>query len=240
MMNAITINNLTKKYKNINAVSDLSIHIHQGEVFTILGTNGAGKSTTIKMLTTLVKPTSGTATIMGYDIIKEKEKIRKFINISPQETAIANNLTVLENLEFFAGIYNINDSKQKINDLIMLFKLQNVLKQKVKTLSGGYKRKVSIAVSLINSPKILFLDEPTLGLDVISRRELWEIINVLKKDTTIILTTHYMEEAEALSDKIAIMNQGRLLVVDTPDNLKQNYLKSTIEEVFTSVILEEK
>ena len=240
MMNAITINNLTKKYKNINAVSDLSIHIHQGEVFTILGTNGAGKSTTIKMLTTLVKPTSGTATIMGYDIIKEKEKIRKFINISPQETAIANNLTVLENLEFFAGIYHINDSKQKINDLIMLFKLQNVLKQKVKTLSGGYKRKVSIAVSLINSPKILFLDEPTLGLDVISRRELWEIINVLKKDTTIILTTHYMEEAEALSDKIAIMNQGRLLVVDTPDNLKQNYLKSTIEEVFTSVILEEK
>lgn len=240
MMNAITINNLTKKYKNINAVSDLSLHIHQGEVFTILGTNGAGKSTTIKMLTTLVKPTSGTATIMGYDIIKEKEKIRKFINISPQETAIANNLTVLENLEFFAGIYNINDSKQKINDLIMLFKLQNVLKQKVKTLSGGYKRKVSIAVSLINSPKILFLDEPTLGLDVISRRELWEIINVLKKDTTIILTTHYMEEAEALSDKIAIMNQGRLLVVDTPDNLKQNYLKSTIEEVFTSVILEEK
>lgn len=240
MMNAITINNLTKKYKNINAVSDLSIHIHQGEVFTILGTNGAGKSTTIKMLTTLVKPTSGTATIMGYDIIKEKEKIRKFINISPQETAIANNLTVLENLEFFAGIYNINDSKQKINDLIMLFKLQNVLKQKVKTLSGGYKRKVSIAVSLINSPKILFLDEPTLGLDVISRRELWEIINILKKDTTIILTTHYMEEAEALSDKIAIMNQGRLLVVDTPDNLKQNYLKSTIEEVFTSVILEEK
>lgn len=240
MMNAITINNLTKKYKNINAVSDLSIHIHQGEVFTILGTNGAGKSTTIKMLTTLVKPTSGTATIMGYDIIKEKEKIRKFINISPQETAIANNLTVLENLEFFAGIYNINDSKQKINDLIMLFKLQNVLKQKVKTLSGGYKRKVSIAVSLINSPKILFLDEPTLGLDVISRRELWEIINILKKDTTIILTTHYMEEAETLSDKIAIMNQGRLLVVDTPDNLKQNYLKSTIEEVFTSVILEEK
>lgn len=240
MMNAITINNLTKKYKNINAVSDLSLHIHQGEVFTILGTNGAGKSTTIKMLTTLVKPTSGTATIMGYDIIKEKEKIRKFINISPQETAIANNLTVLENLEFFAGIYNINDSKQKINDLIMLFKLQNVLKQKVKTLSGGYKRKVSIAVSLINSPKILFLDEPTLGLDVISRRELWEIINILKKDTTIILTTHYMEEAEALSDKIAIMNQGRLLVVDTPDNLKQNYLKSTIEEVFTSVILEEK
>lgn len=240
MMNAITINNLTKKYKNINAVSDLSLHIHQGEVFTILGTNGAGKSTTIKMLTTLVKPTSGTATIMGYDIIKEKEKIRKFINISPQETAIANNLTVLENLEFFAGIYNINDSKQKINDLIMLFKLQNVLKQKVKTLSGGYKRKVSIAVSLINSPKILFLDEPTLGLDVISRRELWEIINILKKDTTIILTTHYMEEAETLSDKIAIMNQGRLLVVDTPDNLKQNYLKSTIEEVFTSVILEEK
>lgn len=240
MMNAITINNLTKKYKDINAVSDLSLHIHQGEVFTILGTNGAGKSTTIKMLTTLVKPTSGTATIMGYDIIKEKEKIRKFINISPQETAIANNLTVLENLEFFAGIYNINDSKQKINDLIMLFKLQTVLKQKVKTLSGGYKRKVSIAVSLINSPKILFLDEPTLGLDVISRRELWEIINVLKKDTTIILTTHYMEEAETLSDKIAIMNQGRLLVVDTPDNLKQNYLKSTIEEVFTSVILEEK
>lgn len=240
MMNAITINNLTKKYKDINAVSDLSLHIHQGEVFTILGTNGAGKSTTIKMLTTLVKPTSGTATIMGYDIIKEKEKIRKFINISPQETAIANNLTVLENLEFFAGIYHINDSKQKINDLIMLFKLQTVLKQKVKTLSGGYKRKVSIAVSLINSPKILFLDEPTLGLDVISRRELWEIINVLKKDTTIILTTHYMEEAEALSDKIAIMNQGRLLVVDTPDNLKQNYLKSTIEEVFTSVILEEK
>ena len=196
----IKINNLTKKYKDKLAVDNLNLEIKTGELFSLLGTNGAGKTTTIKMLSTLILPTGGTITINDLDIIKDREKIKRIINISPQEIAIAPNLTVLENLYFMAGIYEIKKAKEKINELIKLFKLEEVLNQKAKTLSGGYQRKLSIAISLINDPKILFLDEPTLGLDVISRRELWHIIENLKGEITIILTTHYMEEAEILSD----------------------------------------
>lgn len=188
----IKINNLTKKYKEKLAVDNLNLEIKTGELFSLLGTNGAGKTTTIKMISTLILPTSGTININGLDIIKDREKIKRIINISPQETAIAPNLTVLENLYFMAGIYEIKKAKEKINELIKLFKLEEVLNQKAKILSGGYQRKLSIAISLINDPEILFLDEPTLGLDVISRRELWHIIENLKGKITIILTTHYM------------------------------------------------
>lgn len=234
----IKINNLTKKYKDKLAVDNLNLAIKTGELFSLLGTNGAGKTTTIKMLSTLILPTGGTITINDLDIIKDREKIKRIINISPQETAIAPNLTVLENLYFMAGIYEIKKAKEKINELIKLFKLEEVLNQKAKTLSGGYQRKLSIAISLINDPKILFLDEPTLGLDVISRRELWHIIENLKGEITIILTTHYMEEAEILSDRIGIMNKGKLIELGTSKQLIKKTKAKNFEDAFVAIVKE--
>ena len=232
----IKINNLTKKYKEKLAVDNLNLEIKTGELFSLLGTNGAGKTTTIKMISTLILPTSGTININGLDIIKDREKIKRIINISPQETAIAPNLTVLENLYFMAGIYEIKKAKEKINELIKLFKLEEVLNQKAKTLSGGYQRKLSIAISLINDPEILFLDEPTLGLDVISRRELWHIIENLKGKITIILTTHYMEEAEILSDRIGIMNKGKLIELGTSKELIKKTNAKNFEDAFIMIV----
>lgn len=232
----IKINNLTKKYKDKLAVDNLNLEIKTGELFSLLGTNGAGKTTTIKMISTLILPTSGTININGLDIIKDREKIKRIINISPQETAIASNLTVLENLYFMAGIYEIKKAKEKINELIKLFKLEEVLNQKAKTLSGGYQRKLSIAISLINDPEILFLDEPTLGLDVISRRELWHIIENLKGKITIILTTHYMEEAEILSDRIGIMNKGKLIELGTSKELIKKTNAKNFEDAFIKIV----
>ena len=232
----IKINNLTKKYKDKLAVDNLNLEIKTGELFSLLGTNGAGKTTTIKMISTLILPTSGTININGLDIIKDREKIKRIINISPQETAIAPNLTVLENLYFMAGIYEIKKAKEKINELIKLFKLEEVLNQKAKTLSGGYQRKLSIAISLINDPEILFLDEPTLGLDVISRRELWHIIENLKGKITIILTTHYMEEAEILSDRIGIMNKGKLIELGTSKELIKKTNAKNFEDAFIKIV----
>lgn len=232
----IKINNLTKKYKDKLAVDNLNLEIKTGELFSLLGTNGAGKTTTIKMISTLILPASGTININGLDIIKDREKIKRIINISPQETAIAPNLTVLENLYFMAGIYEIKKAKEKINELIKLFKLEEVLNQKAKTLSGGYQRKLSIAISLINDPEILFLDEPTLGLDVISRRELWHIIENLKGKITIILTTHYMEEAEILSDRIGIMNKGKLIELGTSKELIKKTNAKNFEDAFIKIV----
>lgn len=234
----IKINNLTKKYKDKLAVDNLNLEIKTGELFSLLGTNGAGKTTTIKMLSTLILPTGGTITINDLDIIKDREKIKRIINISPQEIAIAPNLTVLENLYFMAGIYEIKKAKEKINELIKLFKLEEVLNQKAKTLSGDYQRKLSIAISLINDPKILFLDEPTLGLDVISRRELWHIIENLKGEITIILTTHYMEEAEILSDRIGIMNKGKLIELGTSKQLIKKTKAKNFEDAFVAIVKE--
>lgn len=232
----IKINNLTKKYKEKLAVDNLNLEIKTGELFSLLGANGAGKTTTIKMISTLILPTSGTTNINGLDIIKDREKIKRIINISPQETAIAPNLTVLENLYFMAGIYEIKKAKEKTNELIKLFKLEEVLNQKAKTLSGGYQRKLSIAISLINDPEILFLDEPTLGLDVISRRELWHIIENLKGKITIILTTHYMEEAEILSDRIGIMNKGKLIELGTSKELIKKTNTKNFEDAFIKIV----
>ena len=236
----IEINNLTKKYKEKTAVNDLSLTINKGELFSLLGTNGAGKTTTIKILSTLILPTSGNIKINNLDIIKDKRKIKEIINISPQETAIAPNLTVLENLYFIADIYKIPNKKEKVEELIKIFKLEEVLKQKAKTLSGGYQRKLSIAISLINNPKVLFLDEPTLGLDVISRRELWKVIKSLKGNTTIILTTHYMEEAEELSDRIGIMNKGKLIRLGTAKELMSSVKAKSFEDAFIKIIEEDK
>lgn len=234
-MYTIKIENLTKKYKNKIAVNNLNLEIKEGELFSLLGTNGAGKTTTLKMLSTLIKPTSGSIFINELDLTKNKQKIKEILNISPQDTAIAKNLTVLENLNFFAGVYEINNKETKIKGLIKLFKLENILNQKAKTLSGGWQRKLSIALALINEPKILFLDEPTLGLDVIARKELWNIIKTLKNNTTIILTTHYMEEAEKLSDRVGIMKEGTLKIVGTPEHIKKESKCKTFEDAFIKI-----
>lgn len=227
---------LTKKFKNKVAVNNLNLNIKKGELFSLLGTNGAGKTTTIKMLTTLIEPTSGNINISGLDSKVNKQKIRERINVSPQETAIALNLSVKENLEFMAGVYQIENSKEKINELINMFNLNEVLNKKAKTLSGGWQRRVSIAISLINNPQILFLDEPTLGLDVIARKQLWDIIEKLKGKITIILTTHYMEEAENLSDRIGIMSNGNLVDVGTVKELIQKSNSKNLEDAFIKIV----
>ena len=234
-MFAIETNNLTKKFKEKTAVHGINLQIKDGELFALLGTNGAGKTTTIKMLSTLILPTDGEIKIEGLDIIKDRQKIKEILNVSPQETAIAPNLSVKENLEFMAGVYQILNKKEKINELIKMFKLEEVLNQKAKTLSGGWQRKVSIAIALINEPKILFLDEPTLGLDVIARKELWNVIEKLKGKITIILTTHYMEEAESLSDRVGIMAKGNLVDVGTSEELIKRSGVTKFEDAFVKI-----
>ena len=235
MMLAIETKKLTKKFKEKIAVDGIELKINKGELFALLGTNGAGKTTTIKMLSTLILPTNGEIKINGLDIIKDRQKIKEILNVSPQETAIAPNLSVKENLEFMAGVYQIPKMQEKINELVKLFKLEEVLKQKAKTLSGGWQRKVSIAISLINEPEILFLDEPTLGLDVIARKELWKIIENLKGKITIILTTHYMEEAQELSDRIGIMAKGKLIDVGTAKELMEKSKTDNFEDAFVKI-----
>lgn len=237
-MYSIETVNLTKRYKKITAVDGVDLKIHQGELFALLGTNGAGKTTIIKLLSALILPTDGQIKIHGYDIVKEKQKIKPLLNISPQETAIAQNLSVKENLEFMAGIYKISNKDKKIGDLVKVFNLGEVLHRKAKTLSGGWQRKVSIAISLINDPKILFLDEPTLGLDVIARKELWSVIESLKGKITIILTTHYMEEAERLSDRIGIMSKGKLIAQGTSAELIEKTDAKNFEEAFVRIATE--
>ncbi len=234
-MNAIETKNITKKFKDNVAVKDLNLEIKEGELFSLLGTNGAGKTTTIKIIASLISPTKGEVFIEGKDLEKNKTKIRQIINLSPQETAIAPNLTVMENLRFMAGVYGITNKEEKLKELIDTFKLDEVLKQKAKTLSGGWQRKLSISLSLINDPKILFLDEPTLGLDVIARRELWEIVKELKGKITIVLTTHYMEEAETLSDRIGIMSKGDLTCVGTSKELIKKAKANNFEDAFVKL-----
>lgn len=234
-MYEIETEKLTKKFKDKTVVNNVELKINKGELFALLGTNGAGKTTTIKMLTTLIDPTSGKIKINGLDSVKDRQKIRERLNVSPQETAVALNLSVKENLEFMAGVYQIKNKEEKIKELIRIFKLDEVLNQKAKTLSGGWQRKVSIAISLINEPQILFLDEPTLGLDVIARKELWKIIEELKGKITIILTTHYMEEAESLSDRVGIMAHGNLIDIGTAEELIKKSNSSNFEEAFVKI-----
>ena len=215
-MYSIETKKLTKKFKDKIAVNGIDLNIKQGELFALLGTNGAGKTTTIKMLSGLILPTSGSIKILDMDMKKDIFKIKEILNVSPQETAIAPN-------------------DKKINELIKMFKLDEVLNKRSKTLSGGWQRKVSIAISLINDPKILFLDEPTLGLDVIARKELWKVIYELKGKITIILTTHYMEEAESLSDRIGIMANGNIVEVGTSKELINKTKAKNFEDAFVSI-----
>ena len=234
-MSVITINNLTKNYKSKVAVNDVSLEIEKGELFGLLGVNGAGKTTLIKVLCGLTKKSEGTVIVDGLNLDKDINKIKEIVDISPQETSVANNLTVKENLEFFSAIYN-KDDNSVIDEVVKVFNLKEVLNQKAKTLSGGYKRKLSIAIALISKPKILFLDEPTLGLDVFARRELWEIINKLKDKVTIILTSHYLEEIEYLCDRVGILSKGKLLKVDTINEIKKLTNKNTFEEAFIKLV----
>ena len=239
-MQAIRTMELVKKYKNLTAVDGLRLEIKHGELFSLLGVNGAGKTTTIKMLSCLTKPTSGDAIVGGYSITEEPEQVKKLIGVSPQETAVAPNLTVKENLELICGIHGFSREKTegKIRELSEQFALDEVLKRKAGKLSGGFQRRVSIAMALISEPKILFLDEPTLGLDVIARHDLWEVIRSLKGKITIILTTHYMEEAEALSDRIGIMKSGSLLAIGTVDELNRKAHTNDFETAFVSIVKE--
>ncbi len=237
-MKAIEIKNLTKKFKDTLAVNNLNLKINKGELFSLLGVNGAGKTTTIKMLCTLLEATSGDALLMGKSISKESHAVKSIIGLSPQETAVAMGLTVKENLEFMCGIYgfSVSAQKEKLENLVKEFSLQEVLNKKANTLSGGFQRRLSIALALIGEPQILFLDEPTLGLDVISRNELWDTINDLKGKITIILTTHYMEEAEALSDRIGIMRNGDLIALGTAEELKNLARKEKFEDAFIALV----
>ena len=234
-MNIITIDNVCKNYKSKKALDNVSLSIKQAELFGLLGVNGAGKTTLIKILCGLTRKTSGTITINNFNLDKEIDKIKEIIDISPQETSVANNLTVKENLEFFANIYNDNNSNT-INEIVDIFNLSEVLNQRAKTLSGGYKRRLSIAIALISKPKILFLDEPTLGLDVFARRELWNIIKKLQKNITIILTSHYLEEIENLCDRVAILSNGKLLKTGTIEEIKQITNTQNFEDAFIKLV----
>ncbi|MBQ7642502.1 MAG: ABC transporter ATP-binding protein [Clostridia bacterium] len=220
------------------AVNDLSLEVEEGKVFALLGVNGAGKTTLVKTLSCLVKPTSGDAFVLGKSVVKEPYEVKKLIDISMQETAVAANLTVRENLEFYARICGFDKAgvKAAVDKAFSDFGLDKYADKRAKTLSGGWQRKLSIALALVSKPKVLFLDEPTLGLDVLARRELWKCISALKGQMTVILTTHYMEEAESLSDEIAIMKEGRILAVGTSEYLKQATGAATFEDAFVSVI----
>ena len=241
-MNAIEIKNLTKQYKDTVAVNSLSLDIKEGELFALLGINGAGKTTTIKMLSCLTLPSSGDATLLGKSIISSPAEVKSTLGISPQETAVAMGLTVRENLALLCGIHGYSKEKtsEKIGEFATALSLTEVLDKRASKLSGGYQRRLSIAMALIGEPKILFLDEPTLGLDVIARSELWDIIRALKGRMTVILTTHYMEEAEALSDRIGIMKSGELIALGTADELKALAGKENFEDAFIALVKEAK
>ena len=239
-MTAIKVSNLRKEYKDVVAVDDLSLSIEEGELFALLGVNGAGKTTTVKMLATLTRPTSGDAQLLGHSVMTEADKIREQIDISMQETAVARKLTVKENIEFYARLSGqdkaeIEKTRQEVFET---FGLDEVRDKQAGKLSGGWQRKLSIALALVSHPRILFLDEPTLGLDVLARRELWQTIESLKGKVTIVLTTHYMEEAEALSDRIGIMQKGRLRFIGTKEELFAKTGKQNVEDAFVQLVSE--
>lgn len=237
-MAEIETRQLNKFYKNLHALKDINLGIKENELFGLLGVNGAGKTTLIKILTCLSEQTSGEAYVHGFSVKDNPEKVKEIVDVSPQETAVAHNLTVRENLDFFASLYNTRD-EEYISSVVNAFSLEEVENQRAKTLSGGWKRRLSIAIGLISKPKILFLDEPTLGLDVIARRELWKIINNMKGKITIILTTHYLEEAEALCDRVAVMAKGKVKATGTPAELKAIAKTDNFEDAFIKIAEDE-
>ena len=239
-MDAIKTIDLTKKYKDLTAVNRLNLTVRQGELLSLLGVNGAGKTTTIKMLTGLTRPTSGDAVLNGKSILTDSAAIKAMIAVSPQETAVGPNLTVRENLELMAGIYGFSkaEARDRVEELIARFDLGEIANKRAGKLSGGWQRRLSIAMALVSDPQILFLDEPTLGLDVLARSDLWDMIRALKGKMTVILTTHYMEEAEALSDRVAILKSGRLLLTGTPVEIKAQAGTDKFDEAFVRIVKE--
>lgn len=241
-MDAIRIEGLTKKYKDVVAVDGLNLSVRRGELLCLLGVNGAGKTTTIKMLSCLTQPTSGDAFLLGKSVRKDAAAVKSLIAVSPQETAVAPGLSVEENLALICGIHGFTRETQnaRIRQLTELLGLDAVIRKKAGKLSGGWQRRVSIAMALISHPEILFLDEPTLGLDVLARSDLWDLIRSLKGKVTIILTTHYMEEAQALSDRVAIMKDGKLLICDTPDKIKEQAGTDQFDQAFVRIVRDDK
>ena len=237
-MDAIQTLSLTKKYKDVTAVSELNLTVEKGELFSLLGVNGAGKTTTIKMLSGLTAPTSGDALLGGKSVVHHPEDVKSIIGVSPQETAVAPGLTVKENLQLRCGVHGFGkkETTARITELTGLLGLDTVLHKKAGKLSGGWQRRLSIAMALVSNPEILFLDEPTLGLDVLARSDLWDIIRSLKGRVTIILTTHYLEEAEALSDRIAIMKDGKLLICATADQIKATAGSDRFEAALVQIV----
>lgn len=234
-MEAIKVENLCKNYKTIKALKNVNLEVKENELYGLLGVNGAGKTTIIKILTGLIKKTSGKAFVLGHDIDTEMEKIKQIVDVSPQEVSIAGNLTVIENLKFFSEIYGVVDENE-INNIVEMFQLEEVLNQKAKTLSGGWQRRLSIAVGMVSKPKVLFLDEPTLGLDVLARRELWRVILKLKTKITIVLTSHYLEEIEELCDRVAILSKGTLITTGTIEEIKKQANTTSFEDAFVKIV----
>lgn len=237
---AIVVTGLSRQYPGKTAVDNISFSVDKGSIFSLLGVNGAGKTTTIKMLCGLTRPTGGEVYVLSHNIHTELDEVKKLVNISPQDTSVASRLTARENLEFIAGIYGADRKKQreKADEMIKYFHLQEVADRRAKVLSGGWQRKLSIAMALITEPQIIFLDEPTLGLDVLARRELWEVIRRMKEKITIILTTHYMEEAESLSDKVAVMVDGQIKAMGSVEELKEQTGADNLEEAFVRIAQE--
>ena len=237
-MTAIKTEGLVKRYKDVTAVDGLNLSIEQGELFSLLGVNGAGKTTTVKMLSCLTRPTKGDAFLLGKSITADPAAVKAMLAVSPQETAVAPALSVRENLELMGGVHGFSKAacKEKIAALAVRLGLESVIDRKAGKLSGGWQRRLSIAMALVSEPQILFLDEPTLGLDVLARSDLWEVIRSLKGKVTIVMTTHYMEEAEALSDRIGIMKDGRLLLCDTVANIKAAAGTDSFEQAFVRIV----
>ncbi len=240
MKNAIEINALTKRYGDKIALNALSMTVKEGELLALLGLNGAGKSTCVRCLAGLCRPDSGDAYLLGHSILEETDAVKSIIGISPQESATAPNLTVRENLELIARLYGADKktAEARVCRLSEIFSLESVLDQKSKTLSGGWQRRLSIAMALAGEPELLFLDEPTLGLDVLARRELWRFIRSLKGKMTILLTTHYLEEAESLADRVAILRAGELCAYGTPEALCEQAGAADFEEAFVTLAQE--
>lgn len=235
MTNAIEVRDLTKTYKKVKALDGVSFTVGEGELFGLLGVNGAGKSTFIHICAGLTHRTGGSVCVCGYDTERDMQQIKRIVDLSPQETSVAPNLTVRENIDFFAEIYGKRESAIR-DEVIRRFRLGEVLERKAKTLSGGWARRLSIALALLSEPKVLFLDEPTLGLDVLARRELWDIIRGLRGNITVILTSHYLEEIESLCDRVAILAKGRLAEIGTVREITERMNESTFEGAFVRAV----
>jgi ABC-2 type transport system ATP-binding protein len=238
MTEAIVTENLTKRFKDVVAVDSLSFAVHPHEIYGLLGLNGAGKSTTLKMLCGLLRPTSGTATVLGHSLTKDIPAIKAEIALSPQESSFGKGLTVFENIAFIARLYGMNKEEARLQTEKVMTELglNDVARKRAGKLSGGYQRRLSIAMAIVSQPSVLFLDEPTLGLDVLARRELWKIVLSLKERMTIVLTTHYMEEAESLSDHIGILQKGTMVLSGTLSEILAQTGQKNLEEAFLSVV----